>query len=68
MNIQRKEKRKRKKKVEKKLTYSRRGTSIPNTTFKYEEIEMELGETFNDVVISVNEQEEIEILECQVCV
>jgi len=42
--------------------------SISNTTSKHEEIEMELDGMFNDVVVSVNEREKFEIIECQVCV
>jgi len=41
--------------------------SVRNTTFKYEESEMEVEGTFNDVMVAVNRKDEIEIVECQVC-
>jgi len=40
--------------------------SIKNTTFKYEEYELEVDGAHSDVVIIVNTNEEIEIIKCQV--
>jgi len=42
--------------------------SVQNTTFKYKENEMEVEGVYNDVMVAVNENEEIEIVDCQVCV
>jgi len=42
--------------------------NIPIATFKYKEIEMEFEGRFNNVMVAVNKREEIEIIECQVCV
>jgi len=33
-----------------------------------EEIKMEVEGTFNNVMVAVNEREEIEIVECHVCI
>jgi len=40
--------------------------SLKNTTFKYEEYEMAVEGAYNDVVIALNANEEIEIIESQV--
>jgi len=40
--------------------------SVPNSTFKYEVYEMAIDGVHDDVVITVNTNEEIEIIECQV--
>jgi len=55
-------------KVERKRigAYSSCHMSIPNTTFKYKEIKMELDGVFNDVMVSVNESREIETTKCHV--
>jgi len=41
--------------------------SLKNTTFKYEEYEMAVEGAYDDVVLALNAKEEIEIVECQVC-
>jgi len=38
--------------------------SIKNTTFKYEEYEMEIDRAHNDVLIAINDNEEVEIVKC----
>jgi len=40
--------------------------SIKNMTFKYEEYEMAVDRAHNDVLVSINDNEEVEIIECQV--
>jgi len=40
--------------------------SIQQSTFKYEEYKMAVEGAHNDVMVTVNENEEIEIIECQV--
>jgi len=40
--------------------------SVQKSTFKYEEYEMAVEGVHNDVMVVVNENEEIEIIECQV--
>jgi len=40
--------------------------SIKNTTFKYEEYKMAVEGAYDDVVITLNANEEIEIVEGQV--
>jgi len=39
--------------------------SVRNTTFEYKEHEMEVEGAYNDVMVAVNENKEIEIVECQ---
>jgi len=40
--------------------------SVQKSSFKYEKYEMAVEGVHNDVVVAVNENEEIEIIECQV--
>jgi len=42
--------------------------NLQKSTFKYKEYEMAIEGTHNDVVVAMNENKEIEIIECQVCV
>jgi len=37
---------------------------VRNTRFKYEEHEMEVEGAYNDVMVAVNKNKEIEIVEC----
>jgi len=41
--------------------------SIKNTTFKYEEYKMAVEGAYDDMVLALNANKEIEIVECQVC-
>jgi len=38
--------------------------SIQKPTFEYEEYEMAVDEAHNDVLIAINNNEEVEIVEC----
>jgi len=42
--------------------------SIQKSTFKYKECEMAVEGAYNHVMVAMNENEEIEIVECQVCI
>jgi len=41
--------------------------SLKNTTFKYKEYEMEVEGAYDNVVLALNANDEIEIVDCQVC-
>jgi len=41
--------------------------SIQNMTFKYKEFEMAVEGVYNDVMVVVNENKEIEVVKIQVC-
>jgi len=65
--LKRKEKKKRRIKVGKKiLSAFMTFMSIKNTTFKYEEYEMAIDGAHNDVLVAINDNEEVEIIECEV--
>jgi len=62
-----KEKKKRKIKVERKISsVSKSLMSVQKPTFKNKEYKMAIEGAHNDVMVAVNENKEIEIIECQV--
>jgi len=66
--LEEKEKKKRETKFEERMVgaYSSYYMSVRNTTFKYEEHEMEVEGAYNNVMVAVNENKEIEIVDYQV--
>jgi len=60
-----KEKKKRRIKVGRKISsISKSFMSVQKLTFKYEEYKMTVEGAHNDMMVAVNENEEIEIIEC----
>jgi len=65
--LEEKEMKKKRIKVERKISsVSKSFMSVQKSTFKYEEYKMMVEGVYNDVMVAVNENEEIEIIECQV--
>jgi len=48
--------------------HSKSFMSITNTTFKYKEYEMAVDGAHNDVLVAINDNEEVEVVECRVCI
>jgi len=64
-----KEREKRRIKVRKKiLNASKSFMSVQKSTYKYKEYKMVVDGVYNDVVVVVNENEEVKIIVCQVCI